>query len=248
MPTASKSNKKTTYLWVSIIVFIFGIVTIPSLVSRIKNGTIIDNNRLTLTPEVLYGSSEESLAYLMGPEGARHIPDFSFTDQNGNILSPDELKGKVVVLDFFFTTCPTICPRMNRNLVEVQNTFKNEDNFGVASFSIMPETDTPEKLKEYAENYGITNPNWHLMTGDKQDIYNLSNIGFNIFVDVENFEHSGDFALVDKNGFLRSRKDDFGNPKIFYKGVISEQEKVDEDGNPQEISMLKEDIAKLLKE
>merc|ERR1712137_534989 len=103
-------------------------------------------------------------------------------------------------------------------------------------------------MGEYAENYGITNPNWHLMTGDKQDIYNLSNLGFNIFVDIENFEHSGDFALVDKNGFLRSRKDDFGNPKIFYKGVISEQEKVDEDGNPQEISMLKEDIAKLLKE
>ncbi|MEK9559753.1 MAG: hypothetical protein VW010_03465, partial [Flavobacteriaceae bacterium] len=86
MPTASKSNKKTTYLWVSIIVFIFGIVTIPSLVSRIKNGKVTDNNRLTLTPEVLYGSSDQSLAYLMGPEGARQIPDFSFTDQNGNIL------------------------------------------------------------------------------------------------------------------------------------------------------------------
>ena len=62
------------------------------------------------------------------------------------------------------------------------------------------------------------------------------------------FEHSGDFALIDKNGFVRSRLDGFGNPKIFYKGVISEEEKMDEDGNEQEITMLKEDIKKLLNE
>ena len=159
----------------------------------------------------------------------------------------------VYIVEFFFTKCPTICPRMNRNLVQIQNTFSEFDNFGVASFTIDPENDTSEVLKAYAENYGISNPNWHLMTGDQDSIYDLANVGFNIYAGVNpevegGFEHSGNFALIDKNGFLRSRRDNFGNPKIFYKGIISEEEKMDDDGEIEEISMLKEDIAKLLKE
>ena len=102
---------------------------------------------------------------------------------------------------------------MNRNLVAIQDKLKDLNefkDFGVASFSIMPETDTPEVLKTYADNYGIENPNWHMLTGKpKSEVYDLSNVGFNIFVDTENFEHSGDFALVDKQGYLRSRKDKF---------------------------------------
>jgi protein SCO1/2 len=142
---------------------------------------------------------------------------------------------------------------MNKNLVQIQNAFSEFKNFGVASFSINPEYDTPKILKEYAEKYGITNTNWHLMTGDKETIYELANVGFTIYAgqneNVEGgFEHSGNFALIDKNGFIRSRKDDFGNPKVYYKGIISEEEKTDDDGIKEEISILKEDIAKLLKE
>lgn len=246
-------SKKANYSYVGIsfIILLFGILFIPKIIDRISNKDI-NRNYESRSGSVLKNTealtSVDKLDYLVINGKRKKVPNFSFTDQNGKTITNNDYLGKVYIVEFFFTTCPTICPRMNRNLVDIQNTFKNETDFGVASFSIMPETDTPEKLKEYAQNYGVTNPDWHLMTGDKQDIYNLANIGFNIFVDVENFEHSGDFALVDKNGFLRSRKDNFGNPKIFYKGVISEQEKVDEDGNPQEISMLKEDIAKLLKE
>lgn len=246
-------SKKANYSYVGIsfIILLFGILFIPKIIDRISNKDI-NRNYESRSGSVLKNTeaptSVDKLDYLVINGKRKKVPNFSFTDQNGNTITNNDYLGKVYIVEFFFTTCPTICPRMNRNLVDIQNTFKNETDFGVASFSIMPETDTPEKLKEYAQNYGVTNPDWHLMTGDKQNIYNLANIGFNIFVDVENFEHSGDFALVDKNGFLRSRKDNFGNPKIFYKGVISEQEKVDEDGNPQEISMLKEDIAKLLKE
>ena len=141
---------------------------------------------------------------------------------------------------------------MNRNLVQVQNAFKGFDNFGVASFTINPEHDTPEVLKAYAEQYGITNPNWHLMTGDQDKIYELANQGFPLYVakdeDVPGgFEHSGHFALIDKEGYIRSRIEN-GNPLIFYYGIISEDEKVDDEGQTQEITMLKEDIAKLLKE
>nr|WP_313791527.1 hypothetical protein [Lacinutrix neustonica] len=99
----------------------------------------------------------------------------------------------------------------------------------------------------------MTHPNWNLLTGEQQNIHELANTGFNIYVgDVEEgalgFAHSGDFALIDKKGYIRSRTDAFGNPKIFYKGIISEQEKMDEDGNEQEISMLKDDIKILLNE
>ena len=141
---------------------------------------------------------------------------------------------------------------MNKNLVDIQNNFPDNNDFGIASFTINPENDTPEVLKEYANRYGVTNPNWHFLTGDKDAIYNLANTGFNLYAEqVEGapggFEHSGNFALIDKEGFIRSRKDDFGNPKIYYKGIISETEKYDEEGEEEEISMLKEDILKLLK-
>ena len=123
----------------------------------------------------------------------------------------------------------------------------------MASFTINPEYDTPEILKAYANQYGVTNPNWHLMTGDKDAIYKLSNDGFYIYAASNpnvagGFEHSGNFALIDKNGFIRSRKDEFGNPIIYYRGIVSETEKVDDDGVKEEISALKKDIKKLLNE
>jgi protein SCO1/2 len=91
------------------------------------------------------------------------------------------------------------------------------------------------------------------MTGDKSVIYKLANEGFNLYTAEDDsveggFEHSGNFALIDKNGYIRSRLDPNGNPIIFYNGIISEEEMYDEDGMKQEISILKEDIAKLLNE
>lgn len=241
-----------SYIGISFIILLFGIIFIPKILDRINNKDI---NRAaeSRSEGILVNTNRESskisgLDYLVIDGKRKKVPEFSFTDQNGKTITNKDYLGQVYVVDFFFTTCPTICPRMSSNLTVIQNTFKDHTDFGIASFSIMPDNDTPEVLKAYAEDYGVTNPNWHLMTGSKEDIYKLANIGFNIFVDTDNFEHSGDFALVDKEGYLRSRQDDFGNPKIFYKGVISEQEKVDEDGNDQEITILKEDIAKLLQE
>jgi protein SCO1/2 len=140
---------------------------------------------------------------------------------------------------------------MNKNLVDIQNTFPDRSDFGIASFTINPEYDKPKVLKTYAENYGVTNPNWHFMTGEKEAIYNLANTGFNLYaaqVDgaAGGFEHSGNFALIDKEGYIRSRTDAFGNPKIYYKGVISQAEQLDADGESEDITALKEDILKLL--
>ncbi|WP_290701688.1 SCO family protein [Lacinutrix sp.] len=246
--------KKNNYSYISIafIILLFGIIFIPKIVDRIKNDDVTRNDRISTGQDNNF-EDKSKLAFIEINGKPKKVPAFSFTNQDGETITQDDYKGKVYVVEFFFTTCPTICPRMNRNLVDIQNVFKNETNFGVASFSISPELDTPEVLRAYAERYGITNTNWNLLTGKEDEIYKLANVGFNIFVgkvedDDAGFEHSGDFALIDKNGFIRSRFDAFGNPKIFYKGIISEKEKMDEDGNEQEITMLKEDIKKLLNE
>ena len=246
--------KKNNYSYISIafIILLFGIIFVPKIVDRIKNNDITRNDRISVGQDNNF-EDKGDLVFIEINGKPKKVPAFNFINQDGKTITQDDYKGKVYIVEFFFTTCPTICPRMNRNLVEIQETYKMDKDFGVASFSITPELDTPEILKAYAEKYGITNPNWNLMTGDETEIYKLANVGFNIFVgkvedDEIGFEHSGDFALIDKNGFIRSRLDDFGNPKIFYKGVISEQEKMDEDGNEQEITMLKEDIKKLLNE
>src|SRR5690606_13296483 len=92
------------------------------------------------------------------------IPEFSFTNQNGKTITNESYKGKVYVVEFFFSTCPSICPIMNRNMKKLQDAFYGNPNFGIASFTIDPKTDTPEVLKIYAENYGATHPNWHFLT------------------------------------------------------------------------------------
>lgn len=254
-------TNKTNYSYIGIafIILVFGIIFIPKIIDRVNNDDITRDkgrsqglaplNDNTKDPK----QNKSDLVYLEINGKRKKVPAFSFTNQDGKIISNKDYLGKVYVVEFFFTTCPTICPIMNRNLVEIQNQFKDFKNFGVASFSITPNIDTPEVLKAYAKKYGITNPNWHLMTGDEDTIYKLANEGFNLYTakdeSVEGgFEHSGNFALIDKQGFIRSRKDNFGNPLIFYNGLIPEELGVDEDGIPQEIGILKEDIAKLLQE
>lgn len=247
-------SNKTNYSYVGIafIILVFGIIFIPKIIDRVKNNDITRNDRMSQGQDNNF-SDDSALEFIKINGEPKQVPAFTFTDQNGKTVTEKDYLGKVYVVEFFFTTCPTICPKMNKNLVQIQNAFKEFENFGVASFTINPDYDTTEVLKAYADQYGITNPNWHLMTGDEEAIYKLANQGFNIYVgENENidggFEHSGNFALIDKNGFIRSRKDNFDNPKIFYAGVISQEEKVDEDGQKEEITMLKEDIKKLLNE
>lgn len=241
-----------SYIGIAFIVLVFGIIFVPRIVDRITNGDVIRNeSRSDFTNSEK--SNVSDLAFIEINGEPKRVPEFSFINQEGKTITNKNYEGKVYLVEFFFTTCPTICPRMNKNLIQIQNTFKGFEDFGVASFTINPDFDTPEVLKSYAEKYGVTNPNWHLMTGDKDIIYKLSNEGFNLYTAEEEdvaggFEHSGNFALIDKKGFIRSRKDDFGNPIIYYRGIVSEDEQVDEDGVEEEISALKSDIKKLLNE
>lgn len=222
-----------TYVWVSLVILVFGIIFIPKIIDRVKDDDVVDSDRHKIGKEHKSAGAEELVT-------VGEVPPFAFTDQNNKEITNDDYKGKVYLVEFFFTTCPTICPVMNKNMVKIQEAFRDNPKFGIASITINPENDTPEVLKAYAEKYGAEHPNWHFLTGDQDEIYQLANNGFNLYAGVNpevngGFEHSGMFALVDEEGNIRSRSDKFGNPVVYYDGLEQEG-----------IAMLKEDIATLL--
>ena len=167
--------KSTNYSYVGIafIVLVFGIIFIPKIIDRIQNNDITrvesrsDNVKLQT-------KDDTQLSYLVINGERKKVMPFSFTNQSGRVITNKDFEGKVYLVEFFFTTCPTICPKMNQNLVDIQNTFPQRNDFGIASFTINPDYDTAEVLKNYADQYGVTNPNWHFLTGKQEDIYNLA--------------------------------------------------------------------------
>ncbi|MFN4762444.1 SCO family protein [Gillisia sp. Q332] len=240
--------KNSSYIGISLIILIFGIIFIPKILDRIGSEEIIKSDRLNV--QTKKGDPSE-VAYIIQYEEKKQVPEFEFINQDGDTITDKDYLGKVYVIEFFFTTCPSICPIMNENLISVQNEIDNEEDFGIVSITIDPEHDTPEVLKEYAENYGVTNPNWNFLTGDRNKIYEMANSGFGIFADEDEtvpggFAHSGLFALIDKEGYVRSRLDKFGNPIIYYRGSVERNKSIVEGEEEPEIDILIEDINKLL--
>lgn len=228
--------KKYSYIGISFIVLIFGIIFFPRIMDRIENESINDSKRLSISDEL-------SFIKLNGEK--RKVADFLFLNQDSLFISNQDFKGKVFVAEFFFTRCPSICIEMNKNMKILDELYGDRDDFGIASFTIDPENDTPTTLKKYSELIEVKSKNWHFLTGDKKDIYELSNKGFNIFSSINEavdggFEHQGFFALIDKDGYIRSRVNDYGTPIVYYSGITNENE--DEQG----IEMINEDIDKLL--
>lgn len=241
--------KNYSYIGISFIILIFGIIFIPRIVDRVSDHEVVSSNRLSQDPE---GEVDDAPMMYIEINGERkRAPEFEFVNQMGDTISSEDYKGKVYVAEFFFATCPTICPIMTANLVEVQKAFSNEDDFGIVSFTIDPKHDTPEVLKNYAEQHGIIHPNWHLLTGEKADLFEVANSGFNLFAGEDTaaaggFAHSGYFALVDKEGYIRSRKDKFGNPLYAYRGSVEKGIIVEPGEEEPQIDILIQDIKKLL--
>ena len=207
--------KNKSYIGISFIVLIFGIWAIPKIVAKFQKSDL----------------------ETVGP-----VPAFELTDQNNKTITDEDYLGKVYVVEFFFSTCPTICPKMNQNMLKLQEAFYGNPEFGIASITINPAYDTPAVLKEHAEMLGVKHYNWPFLTGDQDYIMSLASQGFNLYAGENSavpggFEHSGLFALVDKEGNIRCRKDGFGNPIMYYDGL-------DETG----VAAIKEDIKKLLEE
>lgn len=144
----------------------------------------------------------------------RHtIPSYQFTDQSGKKFGSEDLKGKIYVAEFFFTSCPTICPVLAKSLKEVLDAYKTVPEFHIVSITLDPETDSVKQLAEYAERNQIKADKWHLLTGPKEDIYNLINEkGFLLLkpepnADPYQFKHTEMLTLVDKEGHIRGQYD-----------------------------------------
>ena len=207
--------KNKSYIGISFIVLIFGIWAVPKIIAKFQKSDLVE----------------------IGP-----VPEFKLTNQDNKMISDKDYLGKVYVVEFFFSTCPTICPKMNESMLQLQKEFYGNPNFGIASITIDPAKDTPQVLKEHANLLGVKHYNWHFLTGDKDYIYSLANKGFNLYAGENNkvaggFEHSGLFALIDKDGKIRCRKDAQGNPILYYDGL-----------DAAGVEAIKEDIKKLLEE
>ena len=231
-------NNNIKYIGLLIIIILFGIFSLPKIYERVVNSDIKDSNRL---------NTNERLAYLTISDEKRKAPDFLLTNQDSILISNDDMIGKVYVLEFFFTRCPDICIEMNQNMKLLDEEFGDSNDFGIISITIDPNNDTPSILKKYSESLDVKSQNWHFLTGEKDYIYDLANIGFNIFANqnsnfIGGFEHQGYFALIDKDGYIRSRKDSFGNPIMYYLGIN------DINAIQQGIGMLNYDIKKLIDE
>ncbi len=251
MPSKTNKQRKFTLIWVSAITIVFGVLVIPSILNRIKNDSVTDQRRAIGTSDYMYAQNEK-LTYVLNAGEPRQMPPFKLINQDSLEVDSSSLSGKIVILDFFFTTCPTICPIMSRNMALLQDEFKSSP-VELISITINPRYDKPEVLRTYLENYGTLNSNWNLFTGDRERIYEIAREGFYLYTEENDevaggFEHSGMFALIDKEGYIRSRSDEYGNPIVYYRGSVAKDVGVNSDGEEEQISILIEDIHKLLKE
>jgi protein SCO1/2 len=160
------------------------------------------------------------------------INPFSFINQDSIVVTEKTFRNKIYVADFIFLSCPTICPKMNSELLNVYNEYKNDTNILFLSHTIDPEHDTIPRLKEYAKNLGINNNKWFFVTGNKDSIYSIAKESYYATAYADSTEpgdyvHSGGLLLIDKNRHIRG----------VYDGT-----------NPKETKRLIKDIELLLKE
>ena len=151
---------------------------------------------------------EEDLRYV---KKYHRISDFSLLNQNGNNVTHDNYKNKIYVADFFFTTCPDICPIMTGNMLYLQENLK-DSSVMLASFSVTPKIDTVEILKEYSTLKGVDDSKWNLMTGDKKQIYDLARKSYLVAKAIPDGKnhgmiHTENFVLVDRDKRIRGYYD-----------------------------------------
>lgn len=165
-----------------------------------------------------------------------HVGNFSFLNQEGETITQTEVDGKVYVVEYFFTTCGTICPKMNDQMRRIQFEFADNDAVRLMSFTVDPDVDTVAQMKRYADDHGAKKGQWHFLTGSKEDLYALARKSFFVLKPAEaknlgdvgsDFIHTNNFVLVDQKGRLRG----------YYDGT-----------SKKEVDVLMKDIERLLEE
>lgn len=164
------------------------------------------------------------------------IGSFSFFNQNGDTITEKFVEGKVYVAEYFFTTCGSICPIMNKQMKRVNDVYFDNPEVAILSFTVDPDVDTVEQMKRYAEGHDIKGAHWQFLTGDKKELYQLARQSYFVLKPAEaenlgdagsDFIHTNNFVLVDRESRIRG----------YYDGT-----------NPDEVGTLLKDIQKLLEE
>ncbi len=175
------------------------------------NSSSENNSRVTTLP--YYNSAEFTPQWFdsnsVELQAFHKIPEFSLTNQNNEIITEKSFENKIYVTDFFFTFCSGICPKMTDNMILLQEEFKEDDSVLLLSHSVTPDHDTPEVLQEYAEAKEILPGKWHLVTGNRQEIYDLGRMAYFVEEDLglkkeaDDFLHTENFVLIDQNRHIR---------------------------------------------
>jgi protein SCO1/2 len=164
-----------------------------------------------------------------------YVQPFSFTNQDGGAVTDKDLLNKITVVEYFFTTCKGICPKLNTNMKQVYEIYKNESDFQILSHTCNPDTDSVPVLKHYADSLQVDTKKWIFLTGRKDSLYQMARGSYllddpknNVEKIEDQFIHTQFFALVDREGKVRGK---------IYDGL-----------KVLEVEQLKQDISKLLKE
>lgn len=219
-----KISKSVKYYAIGVIIFSVAFLYIAYQLLKPQK-TLPIYNPSDVNPELVDSTVQHVSKY-------HTIADFKFTNQNGETVTQKNYEGKIYVADFFFTTCPTICPIMQDNMVVLQKEFKDNPNVMLLSHTVMPHIDSVPVLKKYAIEKGVIDSKWNLVTGDKKDIFYIARKSY-LAVKTEtegelyDMVHTENFILVDEQKRVRG----------FYDGT-----------NKEEIKRLSEDIRFLLDE
>lgn len=187
------------------VLFLFIMLMIPVGIILFLHG--FGENRFEV-PVFYANAAEMSSDLCVFQEGQHYIPSFTFNNQANAAVSQSALEGKLTVVDFIFTNCPTICKEMSSEMRRVQEAFRGDEQLQLVSFTVDPERDTPEVLKAYASRVGANTANWHFLSGDKSDLYQMARCGFLLPVQAgdgsdEDFIHSNKLVLVDSQKRIR---------------------------------------------
>lgn len=187
------SEKKTVIISIAFIVIP---VLIFAMVIMLKN----KYEKLPVYDSTFNTNKEDNIPHFIKP--------FNLINQDGKMFSDKDVRNKIYVADFFFTSCISSCPKMTNNLKLVQDVLKNNKNISIISFTVDPETDSVKRLKWYAHLFKINNNNWNLLTGNKKEIYRLARESFYVSASdgdggAQDFIHSDKLVLVDKQQQIR---------------------------------------------
>jgi protein SCO1/2 len=199
--------------------FLFSVVTIALFYNALKPEKVLP----IFNPADVNSELVDSTVQHVGKYHT--IADFSFTNQNGKTVTQKDYEGKIYVADFFFTTCTTICPIMQDNMVEIQNAFKNNPKVMLLSHTVMPQIDSVPVLKKYALEKGVIDSKWNLVTGDKKDIFYIARKSYlavktDTAGELYDMVHTENFILVDEQRRVRGFYD--GTKKEDIKRLIED--------------------------